>query len=415
MALAATTPARAQPPTPSERVTFDEAVARAIARNPSSRIAAAGILRADALLTQVRAASRLQIAGLVTSTTLNTGVEFEGTTVTPRSMVTGAVDVRMPIYAPVAWARTAQAQDQRGIADLSAAETRRQTALAAADAYLAILARRRAVEASQRARDLASAYYDLASEFERQGRGSRLDQLRAQQVLSSDQGLLEVARFALYQAQEALGILLVADGPVDAADEPAFDVPTADNPAPAALVTSRADLRLFAAETAASERVFEDSRKDRYPYLEGVFQPATSYPGQFFAPRNSWQLIFRGSVPIWDSGERSGRRLERQAAVDVARATLDGAVHASASEVRTARQGVASSERALAVARAGADQAHQVLDILTISVKAGGATNIEVLDAERRARDADLGVALAEDANRRSRLDLLTALGLFPR
>ena len=46
----------AQPPIPVERVTFDEAVKRVIEKNPLVAIAAAGILRVEALLTQTRSA-----------------------------------------------------------------------------------------------------------------------------------------------------------------------------------------------------------------------------------------------------------------------------------------------------------------------------------------------------------------------
>ncbi len=404
-------------PQPTERVTFDEAVARAIARNPSAAIAAAGILRADALLAQVQSGNRLQVGASAATTTLNAGVEFEGTTVTPRNSLTAAFDVRMPIYAPVGWARRAQAEQGRGVAELNAAEVRRQTALATADAYLSIVARRRVVEANVRARDLARAYFDLASELEEQGRGSRLDRLRAQQVMSTDETVVEAARMAVYRAQEALGVLLAADGPVDAAEEPTFALPdeSARASGPELLLQSRADLRLFSAETSLAERVLDDSSKDRLPFLEGIFQPRTMYPGQFFSPRNSWQLIFQASIPVWDSGLRSGQRLERQASLDQSRATLTGAVRTASSELRTAREAVSSADRTLASARAAAAQSREVVDIIAISVRAGGATNIEVIDAERRARDADNVAAVAEDALRRAQLDLLTALGQFPR
>jgi outer membrane protein TolC len=49
-----------------------------------------------------------------------------------------------------------------------------------------------------------------------------------------------------------------------------------------------------------------------------------------------------------------------------------------------------------------------------VSFRTGAATNIEVIDAERTARDTDNGVAAAEDNLRRARLDLLIALGRFP-
>jgi outer membrane protein TolC len=82
--------------------------------------------------------------------------------------------------------------------------------------------------------------------------------------------------------------------------------------------------------------------------------------------------------------------------------------------VRTAREAVASADRTLASARAAAAQAGEVVNIVNVSFRAGGATNIEVIDAERTARDTDTAVAVAEDALRRAQLDLLIALGQFP-
>jgi outer membrane protein len=413
--LIATT-AQAQPPQPTERVTFTEAIQRAIERNPSSAVAAAGILRADALLAQARSATRLQVNGNVTTTTLNTGVEFEGTTVTPRNSVTATLDVRMPLYAPARWAFQVQAADQKRVAEISGEETNRQTAVATADAYLAIIARRQVVEANVRALDTAKAHFDLATELEQGGTGSRLNQLRAQQEYTIDIGLVEAAQLDLYRAQEALGVLLAADGPVDAIDEPMFNTP-ADIDAAGdenQLLVNRRDLRLFSALTEAAERVVRDSSKDRLPLIEGIFQPQTTYPSQFFVTANSWRLLFQASIPVFDSGLRTGQRFERQAALDTTRATLAGGTTAARSEVRAARQAVLSAGRARDSFRAAAQQAQQVVEIVNVSFRAGAATNIEVIDAERRARDADNAVAVADHTLRRAQLDLLTALGQFP-
>ena len=131
-AIAAPLSIAAQTPAPAERVRFDEAVARAIARNPSTAIAAAGILRAEALLTEARSAAFLQVNGNVTTTTLNRGVEFDGATVTPRNQLTASLDLRVPLYAPARWARRAQADDGRRVAAANADEVRRETAFAAA-------------------------------------------------------------------------------------------------------------------------------------------------------------------------------------------------------------------------------------------------------------------------------------------
>ena len=54
------------------------------------------------------------------------------------------------------------------------------------------------------------------------------------------------------------------------------------------------------------------------------------------------------------------------------------------------------------------------MNIVNISFRAGASTNIEVIDAQRSARDVDTAVAVAEDTLRRARLNLLTAIGRFP-
>jgi outer membrane protein len=401
----------AQAPTPTERVTFDEAVRRAMDKNPTVAAVATGILRAEGLVRQARAATRLQIVGNVTTTTLNTGVEFDGAVVTPQNQITASLTADMPIVAAAAWARRAQAEDTRTVSQLALADTRRQIALATADAYLTIIASRRVVESTARSRDVAKVHFEYATELEQKGSGSRLNALRAQQQYSIDDGLVEAARLAVYRAQEALGVLIVADGPVDAIDEPVFDLP-ADTSSP--LTAFRTDLKLFAGQQQAAEHILRNSSKDWWPSLDAIFQPSATYPSQFFLPANSWRLLLQANVPIFDSGQRAGAKQLRQADVEERRAALAGGLTRASSEVRAAREAIASGERSLASARASADQAQQVVQITNVSFRAGAATNIEVIDAERTARDADFLVAQAEDNLRRARLDLLTALGRFP-
>ncbi len=398
-------------PAPVIRVAFPEAIQRAQDNNPTVAAAAAGILRAEALIGQARAATLLQLSGNVAWTTLNRGVDFDSVTVTPQSQLTANIVADMPILAAAAWARRTQAMDNKAIAELNVADVRRQVALATADAYLAIIAARRVVEGNTRAYETAKAHFDLATELEQKGLGSRLNALRAQQQSSADEGLVEVAKLAVYRAQEALGVLIAVDGPADAASEPDFSSSAAE---PADLTLFRSDLKLFAAEQQASERVVRDSTKDWYPVVDAIFQPSTTYPSQFFLPQNSWRLLVQANIPIFDSGQRRSVKAERQAEFERTRQTLVGAKTQANSQVRTAREAIRSGERILAFARATADQAQQVVNITTVSFRAGGATNIEVIDAERVARDTDMAVAIAEDQLRRARLDLLNALGRFP-
>jgi outer membrane protein TolC len=121
------------------------------------------------------------------------------------------------------------------------------------------------------------------------------------------------------------------------------------------------------------------------------------------------------TVPLFDGGSRTGLMRERAALLDSVRAERAGLERVVSSEVRTAREAVAANERAAERARAAAAQAAEVVRITDIAFREGATTNIEVIDAQRRARDAETAAAIAEDALRRARLELLIATGQFPR
>ena len=105
---------------------------------------------------------------------------------------------------------------------------------------------------------------------------------------------------------------------------------------------------------------------------------------------------------------------ERQAGDDEARAQLDGLLRQVSVEVRTAFT-ICDADEALQSARAAAAAALTAATLADRSYRAGATTNIEVIDAERQARDAESQVAFAEDAARQARLDLLLATGAFRR
>jgi len=411
--LAAAT-AYGQTPT-IEPVSFDEAVRRATTANPSVAIAAANILRADAILQQARAATRPAISAEASNLTLDSARKVDGDVVSPQNTFSATIPVSMPLYAPVQWARRAQAGDQRRVAQASADDIRRQVAVAAAQAYLTVIAAHRVVEAQQRSRDTAKAFFDYAHERFKAGASSRLNQLRAQQTLSTDEALVEQAQLALYRTQEALGVLLAADHPIDATNEPAFEIPPQGEAAAGTHALGlRTDVKLFSIGVEAARRVVADSAKEWRPTLTGIFEPVFQQPGSVFTPEASWRALLQFSVPLFDSGARAGRRLERHAALRQSEATLNAAEREAASEIRAAYESVGRGERVLQSTREAATQASQVLDITNISFRAGATTNIEVIDAQRRARDADTAVAVAEDQVRQARLDLLNALGRFP-
>ncbi|MDE3155631.1 MAG: TolC family protein [Acidobacteriota bacterium] len=403
-----------EPPAATEQMTFHQAVAQAVQRNPSVQQAAAEILRAQALLQQARSATLPSLDGTVSNSTLNTGVSFNGITAQPQNQTTMTVSLSALLYAPVAWAEKTQAADNAHVARLSDAEVKRQVAVATAQAYLAVIARRRIYDADVRARDTAKAHYELARTQLEAGTGSRLNELRAQQAVSADEVLVQQAAQSVYAAQEALGVLVAANHAVDTDGEPTLDTPASVPAAQAAMPGVRTDLLLATARVQAARRVYDDSWKDRLPSVSALFTPEDIEPASAFQKARSWRLTIVGSVPIFDGGLRSAEKAQRLALLDEQQYQQQADVRQAQSDVRTAEAAVKSAEQALVSARAAAEQARQVVQIVDVSFRAGASTNIEVIDAQQASLDADTAAAQAEDQLREAKLSLLVALGLFP-
>ena len=411
--FAATLNAQTVPPAPPmETVTLDQAVERAIKNNPTLAQATQDILRAEGLLQQARAATMPFITAGVASLVNSTERRFDDVVTSPQTQATLSAQFGMPVLAPSRWAARAQAQDQVEIANLSTADARTQIAVATAQAYLAIIALKREVEVTQRALETSQAHLDYARRRLEAGAGTRVNELRAGQEVSTTEARLVTAQLGVRRSQEALGVLIVSDGPADTAGDPVFVIPPiADE---AGWMSLRPDLRLFTAEERAADRVWKDSSKDWFPTATATFDPQAIVPASIFTSARSWRFVVNFTQPIFDSGQRAGQKRVREANYNVSRLALTGLQIQARSEVRVAQETVRSSELALGRLRAAADQANEVLKITTFAFEAGATTNLEVIDAQRQARDADTAAVLAEHVVRRSQLDLLTALGRFP-
>lgn len=394
------------------RVTFDEAVRLALEKNPGVAAAAQAILRAETLLQQAQTVYRPTVSATATTTMLDSARGFDEFVTQPRTQTLLGGQVAFPVLAAARWAQRAQAEDQIRVARISVAETRRQIALAAGQAYLAVIAQQRQVEVNLRARENALAHVEYARARLQGGVGSRLNELRASQELATDEVFLENARLALRRAQEALGVLVAADAPVDAAAEPAFEVVAL--PAGDEWLSARTDVQLVTAQIDAADRVVRDSWRDWVPTATAAFEPQLLTPSGLFSPSRTWRGLVSFAVPILDGGTRRVTRRQRELAAETARIELTDIELRARAEVRTAEAAIEIGDRGLQHARQAAQYAAEVLKITDVAFRAGATTNIELIDAQRRARDADTAAAQAEDRVRQARLDLLVALGRFP-
>ena len=399
-----------------ETVSLDEAVRRALARNPSALVAAEEIARAEGFLREARAPSlpTLTANGVLTRLDAERRVPGSAVVSAARTSLAGNLNLTVPLFAPGRWTQWKHAGDQLDVARFALEDTRRQVAVATARSYLAVMAQHRLAAINEQA--LATAKEHLASAKDRfdAGSGNRLDVVRAAQELATDQSQLASALSGVSRSREALGVLVGDEGPVEVQEE----IPLPPLPAPASAlqeaVDQRADLRAQRRRVEASRQVVHDSYTDYLPLLTAVVQPFVQHPATLTTPETGWQAQLVLSLPLYDGGARYGLARERRALLAEAQVQLDGLLRQARSDLRVSFEVVQHADEALRAARDAGKLAHEALEMTLLAYREGGTNDLEVVDAERRARDADTAALVAEDTARQARIDLLAASGRFP-
>jgi len=400
-------------PPPPIRVSWQRALELAEAHNTSTLVADQEIRRAEALVREARAAWLPTLTGNGSYTRIDSARYFGTTVTTPAGSWNGNLALTVPIVAPPAWANDWHAQDAREVARVTAADARRQLATAVGRTYLTVILQHRQVEVAARARDTAKVHYDYAHTRLGLGLGNGVDDARAAQELHSDESQLNDAQTALVRAQSALAVLLSAEDLVDVED----DVQLAAAPSAQAAIDdarkNRSDVRALQARKLSSEHLRRDEWVYYAPSLLAQAQ-AFKQTATLLQPASGWQASVVLSIPFFDGGLRYGVARERAALDEEARIQLEATLRQVSVEVRTQFRVVESADRSLEAARQALASAAQAAVLADKSYRAGASTNLEVIDAERRARDAASQVAFAEDNARQARLDLLLATGAFP-
>lgn len=406
-----------------EKISLTEAVRRSLLRNPTAVIAMQEIRRAEALLTEARAVSMPSLTANGTLLRLDADRVLYSAdpnnpkgppiakVISPINQQAANLLLNVPLVAPRSWMLWSESSFNLDTAKASSEDTRRALAVAVARAYLAIISLKRQVDINARSVANDRSHYDYTHTRFAGGVGNRVDEVRAAQQLASDQALLSASFTALARAREALGVLLAEDKPVDTLD----DVSLADGSTNFEDAAGRRqDVLAAKARALTAEKVKKDSWTDYMPVLNGQIQPFFQHPATLTTPETGWQAMLVLSFPLLEGGIRVGQLRERAALVAEARAQYDGILRQTRSDIRVAVEEIRRGDEAMRSSNAAAELAHQALDLANIAYHAGATTNIEVIDAERRARDADSAVVIAEDTVRQARLDLLVAAGQFP-
>lgn len=407
----------AAPALAQERLTLDEAVRRAVARNPTALIAEQEIRRAEGILKEARAPSLPLLSANAVAIRNDAERDLPGRgAVAPLSSRSANLTLSLPLFAPQRWLAWSHAGEQVDIARSSLEDARRFVAVATARTYLSVMAQHRLVQITVQARDSAKAHLDDAHARFEVGSGNRLDEVRAGQELAGDEAQLAQAESNLVRAREALGVLVAADGPVEVEQQIELPAPPAPDEALQDAEENRSDVKVTRQRTEAARRVLRDSWADYLPLLSAVLQPFynSNTPPISTVPETGWQAQLVLTIPLFDGGTRYGLRRERSAAYEESKAQLEGLLRQARSDVRGSFEAVRRADESLRSAREAARLAHDGLEMTMLAYREGATNDLEVVDAQRRARDADVATLVAEDTARQARIDLLAASGRFP-
>jgi outer membrane protein TolC len=406
---------------------LQDCIQRAFDRNPNAIVAAAEVRRSSALIEEVRASSfptlygnaywtHLDGARTITQSTSGSTGSSAPVTVTNQDQLIANLNLTLPLLAPPAWARWAHAGDDKSVAWMSATDVRRQIAVAVAHSYVEVITQRRVLESNISARDSAKAHLDYTQVRVQRGASSKLDLARAQQQYSTNQSLVESSQIALTHAQEALGVLVAGDEPVDVSEDPNFSqqMDFQEQEAQEKLADLRPDILTFKRKLIAADHVVRDDYTDYLPTLNAVFTPNYNAPPSVFNPRWAWQLELVLVFPIYEGGFRYGQAKERAELQVEAQSNLEGGLRQAHSELRADLEAVRRSNLALKESVEASVAAHQALEMATLAYRTGATSNLDVVDAETRARDADIQVAANKAGLAGAQIDALAASGRWP-
>jgi outer membrane protein len=395
-------------------VTMREAVQRALDHNPTFRIAREEIARAQALVEEAHAQSIPTLSASATYQQLDAARVLNAVVTEPQYQLNAAVTLAVPLVNPRAWALWSHAGDRVDVTKAAAFDTRRTIAVATGHAYLAVFGQKRVLEANLRSRDTAKAHLDFAHARFEAGAGNRLDEVRARQVLVADEAMVDAAHAAVVKAEEALGVLAGGDVPLDSVEEPQLPAVPALERGIELATEHRSDVIAARQRGQLAHDVRRDNWTEYAPAVAGSFTPFYQNPPTALIPGTGWQAQIALTAPIYDGGLACGLGRERAALDHEAALALEETVRQARSDVRAAYEALARARSALPRTVEASQLADEALRLTTRAYTAGATTNLEVIDAEQTARDAEIQAEVAADTERQASLDALAAVGAFP-
>jgi outer membrane protein TolC len=370
---------------------------KALVRQASSALLPT--LGAAGAYTRNNAAARISFAEIFTglALALGTTVPTAGlptdVVIQPLEAFNGSVTVRAPIFSANTYSDVASARHSARASEQSAQGVRLQVRSALIQAAYSQVAVDQTIEAAERALATAAEHAASAERSVRAGTAAPLTKLQADTEVVRRESELVQARSNADQAYLAMGALLGRSEAIRVVP-PVPQLPVIEL---GAMVAQALDRRpeVGAAQSAvlASERQVDSAWWRLAPRLSASFSYFASTMPFPTGDKTGWNATADLSWPLYDGGFRYGKRRQAEAALAGARAALEQQRVDVAREVKDAARGVEVAQERLRLAEKQNELAQETAQSAQRSFDAGLAGSLDVIDANDRAFQAEVGLA----------------------
>lgn len=319
------------------------------------------------------------------------------TVIQPIEAFTGSGSVRVPIFAANAYSDYAAAKQAAEAATASAESARLQVRASFIQAAWLAGAMEDTVTASERALAVAKEHEESAARAVQAGNSPPLTHLQAQTEVVRRESDLARTMADRERSWLALGILLGKAEPVRVALPPVRDELPPDVEAQVRdALERRPEIRVQEASVASARAQLDSAWWRLAPQVAGNFSAFASTVAFPTGEKTGWTASAVLTWPLYDGGLSSGKRaqaqaqiIETEAALQAQRLEVGRDVRDAARDLDVARERLQLAQKQKSLAEEAAASARRLFG-------AGLASSLDVLDANDRLYQADVGLADAK-------------------
>ncbi|MCC6647193.1 MAG: TolC family protein [Polyangiaceae bacterium] len=405
------------PPLAAKQVAgWQDALTLVKARSIDYRLALADLERAHAQAEVAQASSMPTLTGtanisqplLRTITNPRTGDTLKQYVPENSHSISGSATLSIPVYAPRAWWARGTARESERAAELQIAEQKRLLAAAVADSLVAEIVAERVVELNRSALRAALERVALTKRRVDLGVATALDLLRVEQDANTTRAQVVAGDEALRKAREALGLALGFSEPYGVPRDLSLDQFARDSERACPRGESadqRTDVGVARQRGEVAKRATRDAELAYHPTVNVVttygitwqpFTPVLQSKPDRHVSYHTWTIAGVLSWNIYDGGARAGQLRDAEAQAGQAMLRTEQTLRQATVQVAQAARAVQVAERAREIAGRSRDMSRDAERMARTGFLLGRGTSLELVDAGRSLRDAEIQLALKE-------------------